>query len=381
MARVVMVVTNPVIADPRVEKEAAVLATAGYEVVVIAWDRHGESAPIEVRDGFRIERIGPRATFGGGWRSLPAFRAFWRLATDRARSLAPDVIHCHDLDTAVVGLRIRRESEGRTRLVVDLHEFYRASRMVPQEGLVGALARFLVGAFERRACRAADLVVLVTPAMLPLYEPLGIAERIVLVENAPDAERFVPSAADARPKRPFTVGYIGQKRYTESLMVLIDIVQRHEDMAAFLAGGGVAAAAIDEAASRAQRVTTVGRYTYAEQPALYEQCDAVYAVYDARVGNIRLAFPVKVMEAMACGLPVVVNADTWIGAFVERHGVGLAVDGSDPAAVEAALVRLKDDPDLRAEMGRRGRALVEGGLSWQAASARLLDAYARLLSA
>ncbi len=85
MARVVMVVTNPVIADPRVEKEAAALAGAGHDVVVIAWDRRQEAVPSESRDGYRIERIGPRATFGDGWRSLPAFRVFWRRATDLAR--------------------------------------------------------------------------------------------------------------------------------------------------------------------------------------------------------------------------------------------------------------------------------------------------------
>ncbi len=40
--RVVMLVTNPLASDSRVEKEAAALVSAGWDVVAIAWDRVGE---------------------------------------------------------------------------------------------------------------------------------------------------------------------------------------------------------------------------------------------------------------------------------------------------------------------------------------------------
>jgi glycosyltransferase involved in cell wall biosynthesis len=81
---------------------------------------------------------------------------------------------------------------------------------------------------------------------------------------------------------------------------------------------------------------------------------------------------------MACGLPVLVNAGTWAGDYVIEHGVGLAVDASDRAAVEDAMLQLKDDRSSAEEMGRRGRAVVDEGLSWQAAAGRLVDAYGKL---
>ncbi len=373
--RVVMLLTNDCVSDPRVEKEAVALSSAGWEVVILAWDRTGEAPLTEERDGYRIERLGPRAAYGAGVRSLSAFRGFWRNAAARAAQLRPDVVHCHDLDTAPAGLRVKRMLPG-VHLVLDYHEFYRVSRMVPSRGVVGVAARFVVDRVDRRALSRAAFVLLTFPAGIDYYERLAPG-KVVMVENAPDAVFFRP-APGPRPDRPYTVCYVGQKRYGDSLRMLIDIVQEHEDLSAILAGGGVAAEEIARYAEGKPRIETTGRVGYAEIPAFYDHSDAVWALYDASVGNIKTAIPVKMMEGMACGLPVLVNAGTWAGDYVTEHGVGLAVDASDRGAVEAAVLRLKDERSSAEEMGRKGRALVDAGLSWQAAAGRLVDAYGKL---
>jgi len=377
MAKVVMALTNDCVSDPRVEKEARALGAAGHDVTILAWDRSGEHALTEERDGFRVERLGPRAQYGGGVRSLPLFRAFWANAVRRALAVAPDVVHCHDLDTAQVGLDVLRVAPD-TRLVLDHHEIYRHTRMVPQRGVVGSAARWFVDTLDRRSARAASLVVVANPGNEPHYRRLAEG-KVVVVENAPDAQRFHPRT-EPRPERPFTLGYVGQKRYVESLAMLVRIVERNRSLAALLAGGGVAEDAVARMAEQAQRVRAIGRLRYDEIPAYYEDVDAVWGVYDAAVGNIKTAFPVKVMEGMACALPVLVDAGTWIGDYVMREGIGVAVDGRDEAAVERTLLQLAEDAERAAQMGAKGRTLVEAGLNWEAASRRLVDAYARMLA-
>jgi len=200
---------------------------------------------------------------------------------------------------------------------------------------------------------------------------------VVVVDNAPDLDRFSPDPTP-RGNRPFDVCYIGQKRYVASLELLIDIVQRHDDMAAFLAGGGVGEQRIAEYAAGKERIEVLGRVRYDEIPALYAGRDCVYTLYDTAVGNAAIHMPVKVMEAMACALPVLVSAGTWVGGYVESEGLGFAVDPADASAVESALVRLKNDPTLAREMGTRGRAIVEESLNWEAAASRLVAAYEQL---
>lgn len=373
--RVVMLLTNDCVSDPRVEKEAVALSSEGWEVVILAWDRSGEAPATEDRDGYRIERIGPRAAYGAGVSSLPAFRDFWKNAAVRAEELRPDVVHCHDLDTAPAGLRVKRMLPG-VHLVLDYHEFYRVSRMVPSRGIKGVVARFVVDLLDRYALSRSAFVILTFPAGVDYYERLAPG-KVVMVENAPDATFFHP-APGPRPERPFTVCYVGQKRYIDSLRMLVDIVQEHEGLSAILAGGGVAAEEIARYAEGKPRIETTGRVGYAEIPAFYDRSDAVWALYDASVGNIKTAIPVKMMEGMACGLPVLVNAGTWAGDYVMEHGIGFAVDATSRADVEAAVLRLKDERSLAEEMGRKGRQLVDAGMSWQAAAGRLVDAYRAL---
>ncbi|GAV30937.1 MAG: glycosyltransferase [Anaerosomatales bacterium] len=374
--RVVMILSNDCISDPRVEKEARVLVETGRDVTIIAWDRSSTAPVREERQGFVIERLGPRAAYGAGLKSLPLFRQFWKNAAKRALEMAPDVVHCHDLDTAPAGMRVVRERPS-THLVLDLHEVYRDSSAVPQKGLIGAIARAYVDILERRAMKVATLVFVAPRGAFERYKRL-VGERAVLIENAPDANMFRPRTTP-RPDRPFTVGYIGSKRYLPGLLMLIDIVKRNDDLCALLVGGGIAADAVEKAAAGCERITTVGRVLYEDIASYYDDIDVSWVLYDPHLGNAQIAFPVKVMESMACGIPMIVYGKTWIGEFVESNGIGIAIDPENAESEgEAALKRLAADHDLAVAMGARGRAIVEEGLSWQAVTERIINAYATL---
>ncbi len=74
--------------------------------------------------------------------------------------------------------------------------------------------------------------------------------------------------------------------------------------------------------------------------------------------------PLVVLEAMACGLPVIVTANG--PADIVRDGIdGFVVPERDPDAISDRLERLYRDPELRAEMGRQA-ALRALEFSWAA---------------
>jgi glycosyltransferase involved in cell wall biosynthesis len=90
--------------------------------------------------------------------------------------------------------------------------------------------------------------------------------------------------------------------------------------------------------------------------------------------------PNVVLEAMACGLPVVV---TDVGGTAEAvtDGVeGLLVPPRDARAAAAALERLWRDPELRARMGAAGRARVERDFALEDAVQRWVDFYEYVLA-
>lgn len=65
------------------------------------------------------------------------------------------------------------------------------------------------------------------------------------------------------------------------------------------------------------------------------------------------------LDAMAAGRPVIVTRTAYPVIDVEAEGIGVFVDGADPAAWRAAIRRLADDPAAAEAMGRRARRLCE----------------------
>jgi glycosyltransferase involved in cell wall biosynthesis len=70
-------------------------------------------------------------------------------------------------------------------------------------------------------------------------------------------------------------------------------------------------------------------------------------------------FGLVLVEAMAAGRPVVASAVGPISEIVVDGVTGLLVPPGDPDALAEAIVRLLQDPELAAALGRAGRARVE----------------------
>ena len=68
-------------------------------------------------------------------------------------------------------------------------------------------------------------------------------------------------------------------------------------------------------------------------------------------------FGFTIFEAMACGIPVVVSDTLNFASDFARGGVGFVMPRT-PEAFSDAIIKLVDQPELRQEMGARGRILV-----------------------
>jgi glycosyltransferase involved in cell wall biosynthesis len=64
--------------------------------------------------------------------------------------------------------------------------------------------------------------------------------------------------------------------------------------------------------------------------------------------------PNKVHQALACGVPVVTRSSPAIDELLADRESALLVPPDDPIALAAALVKLRDDFELRARIGAAG---------------------------
>ncbi|MBI4318695.1 MAG: glycosyltransferase family 4 protein [Chloroflexi bacterium] len=120
----------------------------------------------------------------------------------------------------------------------------------------------------------------------------------------------------------------------------------------------------------AQEVVFIGYVDLARQPLWYNCADlfAYPSVYEG------FGFPV--LEAMACGTPVVTSRAASLPEVVGE--AGQLVDPTDASAMAEAMVRVLVSPDLRQEMREKGLERASS-FSWHEAARQTRDTYTRCL--
>ena len=91
--------------------------------------------------------------------------------------------------------------------------------------------------------------------------------------------------------------------------------------------------------------------------------------------TFRTVYPNKVLDYMSCVQPTIVAIDGVARGLVEDAQAGLFVPPEDHQGLARAVLDLKAQPALAAEMGQNGRRFVEENFD----RAQLAQAYARLL--
>ena len=76
-------------------------------------------------------------------------------------------------------------------------------------------------------------------------------------------------------------------------------------------------------------------------------------------------YPLKVFETLACGVPAIVTDFPGQRELITDNNCGLVIPQNDASSLARAVAYLRQHPAERAEMGRRGRQIVEKQFSWQ----------------
>ncbi|HVJ52724.1 MAG TPA: glycosyltransferase family 4 protein [Aliidongia sp.] len=214
----------------------------------------------------------------------------------------------------------------------------------------------------RQAAERADGLITVCAALAePLIE-LGIAsERITVLRNGVDLERFRPYEREAaRAKHGLTrrtlasVGHlIERKGHHHIIAALSDL----PDTDLVIAGAGPELGRLQQLAAErgvADRVRFLGNLDQTELPELYSAADALI------LASSREGWANVLLEAMACGTPVVASSVWGTPEVVAAPAAGRLMPELSPEGVRAGVVALFADlPD------RQATRLYAEGFDWR----------------
>lgn len=196
-----------------------------------------------------------------------------------------------------------------------------------------------------------------------------------VVPNGVNTDRFHPPAV--QPTRPFTVGFVGTLKPWHGVETLVEAVAslRHErpDTRLLLVGDGPRREYLEGLAAELQvPCTTTGAVQPAEVPALLRAMDVAAAPYPA--GDAAAYFsPLKVLEYLAAGIPVVASDTGQVPTLLDHGRAGVLVAAGDVAALADGLLMLARDPERRRRLAAAGRAKALVGHRWTHVAATSLE--------
>lgn len=253
---------------------------------------------------------------------------------------------------------------------------YRVPRILEVNApLVEEQARFR-GLVLHQAARAAqaesylgaDHIVAVSEAVAAhVVSVTGRSDNVHVVPNGVDVRRFADDSGKAGLRaligaddKTCVIGFVGSFKPwhgTSFLMnVFCDLAGEHPTARLLAVGDGPELEEVRTQVANcafSDRVWLAGRVPHAEIPAWMSAIDIMVAPY---LPQQDFYFsPLKVVEALAAGKPIVAPRIGQLVDLVEHGRTGLLYPPGDVAACRAAIARLLTAPGLAREMGRAAR--------------------------
>jgi len=223
----------------------------------------------------------------------------------------------------------------------------------------------LIRALETMLFKRADRVAVICEGMLQDVVARGVDQRrVTVIPNGVDTDAFEPVARAHDLAERFalggglTLGYFGSFYHYEGLRFLLD--------------------ALPMLRRRLPGVIFAGRVAHDQIRRLYSVID-VFVCPRRRMRLTELVTPLKPLEAMAMGKPVLASDVGGLKELVSHEATGLLFPAESADAFVEAAARLGNDPGLLARLGRRARESMVAERTWPQIVSRYLPAYASVL--
>lgn len=346
-------------------KQCNSLAAAGYSVYFVVADGGGDA---KIGDVHVLDVGIPRGRF-------QRMLVFPLRLLRRARQINASIYHFHDPELLTIALALR---SGGAKVIYDSHEDVPRSIM-SRDWIPFPLRRMVSMGFEffenfvahRLAC-----VVGATPFIAERFSSVGC--RSVAINNFPLPSEIIDVPASRNPMP--VICFLGGITLVRGVREIIEALESLQTRM-------VLAGPFDSAGTRRELERLPGWRNVDYQGNL-ERKAAVEAMKESMVGMICYlpepnhinAFPNKLFEYMAAGLPVIASNFPLWRDIVHGAQCGICVDPADSEDIRRAIDRMMNDPDGCRQMGENGRRAVLTHYNWSNEEKKLIQLYQDVLT-
>lgn len=194
----------------------------------------------------------------------------------------------------------------------------------------------------------------------------GNEDKVHLNYHGIDLSKITQTTRVREPGQPLKVVAVGRLVEQKGFADLVESVglanKGGRRVEVTLIGDGPLEAELKQLAAKhgvADRIVFAGRVGHAQTIATMCAADLLMAPSVIARNGDRDGIPNVVLEAMACGLPIIGTSVSGIPEVVRTGATGVLVPPGDAPALAQALATLHDDPAHARECGRRSRQFIE----------------------
>lgn len=292
------------------------------------------------------------------------------------RSRTYDIIHCHFGMNGVKAAVLKEIGAIQGRLITVFHGF--------------DITLYLQEAGDRvydRLLSTADLLMPISQLwQQKLIELGGDKNKIVVHHMGIDCQQFIfqPRQSD-RVVRAITIARLVEKKGVEyGIRAVAKLAKEFPQLEYQIVGDGCLKNELQRLIQElniTDKVKLLGWKQQQEIAELLAQAHIFMAPSVTSKNGDREGIPVSLMEAMACGMPILSTMHSGIPELVEDGKSGFLVAERDADALAEKLKYLVQNPEIWREMGTAGRECVEKYYNIKRLNSQLVDIYHKLLNA
>jgi glycosyltransferase involved in cell wall biosynthesis len=197
-------------------------------------------------------------------------------------------------------------------------------------------------------------------------------ERLLLTPYGADLSTFRPAPVAHEPFRIVQVGGVAIRKGFHYVAEAFKQAAIPDSELWFI--GGISTEAKEYFARNPHPgITLHGHMPQSQLPGYYNQCDV------ACLGSVEEGMAMVLLQAAACGLPIVCTHNTGGREIVGDGACGVVVPPRDPAAMAAAFRSLHADAAARRRLGEAARSRAESEFAWRNYAERALAHYRRIV--
>lgn len=285
--------------------------------------------------------------------------------------LKPNAVLCGNTPADAQRAIIRTCHKLQIPFIYWLQDIYSVAVSTLLTKKLGALGK-LVGKYyeqvDRQQFRASDAVIAISEDFPNLiaqwadHTPVSVINNWAAIDDLPVCDKANDWSRSHNLENDFVYlysGTLGRKHNPHFLLRLAECCQRNDSVVAVAQGFGVPFLTNQKAQRNLDPLKLLPIQPAKNLAHVLATADVLLATIEAEAGTF--AVPSKVLSYLCAGRPILLAASeaNLAARTVQQANAGIVVDPADENGFLLAADRLRNNPELRAEMGANGRNYAE----------------------